>query len=57
MNKDVNKVIENLKNKLKEKREMYNEMAYIRAINQVVEEIIPYKKDEFANLPYVGSEF
>lgn len=57
MKKDVNKVIENLKNKLKEKREMYTEMAYIKAINQVAEGIIPYKKNEFANLPYVGTEF
>ena len=36
---------------------MYNEMAYYRAINEVAEKIIPYKKNEFANLPYVGTEF
>jgi len=52
--KNINKVVNNLKNKLTEKRAVYMEMSYIKAIQAVAESIIPYKKNEFKNLPYVG---
>jgi len=52
--KNINKVVKNLENKLTEKLTVYMEMSYIKAIQAVAESIIPYKKNEFENLPYVG---
>lgn len=55
MNKDKNveKVVKNLQNKLAQKRAVYMEMSYVRAIQTVADSIIPYKKGDFDNLPCV----
>lgn len=56
MNKDKNieKVVKNLQNKIAQKKAVYMEMSYVKAIQTVADSIIPYKKGEFNNLPYVG---
>jgi hypothetical protein len=52
--KNIKKVIDNRQTKLEEKIELYMEMLYIKTIQKVADGIIPYKKDEYENLPYVG---
>ena len=55
MNKDKNieKVVKNLQNKIAKKRAVYMEMSYVRAIQTVADSIIPYNKSNFDNLPCV----
>lgn len=53
---NINQVVENLQRQLKDKRERYNNLSYVRAITTVADSLFPYKKSEFSNLPYVGEQ-
>jgi hypothetical protein len=54
--KNINQVVANLQRQLKDKRERYNDLSYVRAITTVADSLVPYKKSEFSNLPYVGEQ-
>jgi len=54
--KNINQVVENLQRQLKDKRDRYNDLSYVRAITTVTDNLIPNKKNEFSNLPFVGEQ-
>ena len=51
---NINQVVSNLQRQLKEKRERYNNLLYVQAINTIADSLVPNKKHEFSNLPDVG---
>lgn len=53
---NINQVVSNLQRQLKEKRERYNNLLYVQAINTVADSLVPNNKHEFSNLPDVGEQ-